>query len=159
MAAKLKPLPFKRPSSLLLAAVEDLKKARRKYRINMNVWVVDAGQPISRDTTRCAEACSVCMAGSTLVERCRLDTKGVCFNQSYDCNGDDMPWQLWCQLRAINFFRIGKIGRALDTLRKPLPAGLPNWVDTPGWEDTPNGRRKFYASMMSIVKLLRKHGL
>lgn len=154
----MKPLPYKRPSSLLAAAVADLKKARRKHPIYMHVWVKE---------TNGVGPCSVCMAGSCLVERGMVDDTVVSRDlrlgslpdyPSLDI--DKVPQPLRGQLHAINAFRQGRIDSALSHLGKSARLhGIEPRVAVAYWVDTPRGRRNFYASMHGIVKLLRKHGL
>lgn len=146
----MKALPYKKPSSLLAAALRDLQAVRRRknVKIDMMTWV-------SKDR----ESCSVCLAGSTLVARGLVDDgvppelKSIWDDNSLEITHLDR--KLYMQLLALNDFRRGRIHSALYH----LDLSMQHYNDVPKWVDTPKGRAAFYKSMRDIIALLRKAGL
>lgn len=146
----LKPIRAKRPSTLLSIALRDLKRvhARGDIKIDMDVYYGD-NDPWINDGK-----CSVCLAGSCLVGR-----KGIKGYSGSLSPIHELPPELRLQMWAINSLRGGDIGSALDYLGVNHPTGLPHAVEMVGWEDTPAGRRRFYAYINRLIKLLKKHGV
>jgi hypothetical protein len=92
----MKKLPDK-PSELLRLALHDLELCERdpKYRIDMEDWMYET-----------ENTCHVCLAGSVLAKTCGVRT--------YDHWGRNNI--VYDKMRAINLFRVGKIGEGLDYL-------------------------------------------
>lgn len=146
----LKPIRAKRPSTLLSIALRDLKKvhARGDVKIDMAVYYGNGTAGINDGK------CSVCLAGSCLVGKKELKDYVGSLTPSSELS-DDLRRQMW----AINALRCGGIKTANYYLRIDHPDALPQYVKMVDWEDTPAGRRRFYAYINRLIKLLKKHGV
>lgn len=147
---EIKPIRAKRPSTLLSIALRDLKKvhARGDIKIDMCVYYSDKAPWINDGK------CSVCLAGSCLVGKKELKGYSGSLTPSSALT-DELRRQMW----AINSLRCGDINSALSCLHVNCPDDLPRNVEMVDWEDTPAGRRRFYAYINRLIKLLRRHGV
>lgn len=144
----LKPLRAKRASTLLAIALRDFKKAyaRPDVRIDMSRYAIRHEEG----------TCTVCLAGACLLPQRGFKSLSLNYDlvPGYEL-GADLRSQMW----AINYLRCGRIDYALQTLGLDIPDALPTRVSMVDWEDTAPGRRRFYAYINRLIKLLRRHGV
>jgi len=103
---KFTPLRFKKPSSLLQCALDDLKKVerdRKKYHVDMSLFHQPDGK-----------VCSVCLAGAVLVKSCNWD-----HDRDFDDSYSKIDDRLDAQCIAIDCLRVGDILCAFNTLAIP----------------------------------------
>lgn len=176
----------KKPSALILLALNDLAKAERTkgYEINMGDWHVAADTAPRYDPETCKvtapdDDCYVCLAGSVMAFSLNVP-------RSVELTPGDFSTDVQNALYAVNDFRVGDVGAALrrigiaeakvnkaavlfgkaatpyfDTTKQKtiLRVAGDVWVRVADYDDHPANRTKFKKQMREMAKKLASIGL
>lgn len=139
----MKTLPDK-PSELIRIAIADLKKVEsmNKYTVDMGAW---------HDDDKMDSTCHVCMAGSVIA--CTLDKTGK--EHWPNLSPYDFDLDTESKLRAINYLRMGSVGRAFDAIGLNYDEGNKYMRDICQYH---NGAEIFYEDMEQLASDLEKDG-
>lgn len=152
---KNKKLPRK-PSALILIALDDLKKVERLpdiYKIDMGTW----HEPDM--TLRSTGKCSVCFAGAVMAQELGCEPIQICTPGKFPPDTD-------AKLNALNFLRSGDAEEAISYLDFKTPvhirlhklrADKPKLFKIPKYRKA--NRLKFHAAMRKMATALAKIGL
>lgn len=137
-----KKLRFKKLSSLLRVAIDDLRKIERRknYVVNMVDWYCKHG----------TVACEVCMAGAVMA--CRLDIPDSAVSMEPCDFSDDVGRKL----QAIDYLRFGHVDYACLVMGLQLPLALAGQIQVAEYR---LDRKQFFRDMESLVKTLKRNGL
>jgi hypothetical protein len=149
-----KKLPDK-PSALIRLALDDLRAIERskQYKVMMEDWHsgnTSCGNP---DCTQCKRAadepCEVCFAGSVMAKSLGADKNDCLEPDDFDGNTEN-------KLYAINCFRTGALGSALEFLGLDKPTYLSDEVPVIEYDESP---AQFKKEMSKMADALERFGL
>lgn len=134
------------PSQALLQALEDFKECvrDRHYIINMTTY----HDPWWNRHRRFV-ACQVCLAGSSIAKRYVTNPRRIICPRN-------MPTGVMNMLRALDYFRIGRVDDALATLGISRPPGVRRFFRVAHYK---NNKCRFHVDLKNLAAMLKSHGL
>ncbi len=140
-------LPDK-PSELLRLALDDLRacEADPHYRVDMGVWHTPTKRFFGL-----MNACKVCFAGSVMAQTCKIPMEWGGAEVRDGFSRAD-----WRKFDALNAFRLGDVGDAVNLLGFRLPDAVSRWRRVPDYGHDKSG---FKEAMESLAIDLEGNGL